>query len=149
MTHLMKSGKTCGLRDGHGGVCASPESVERKKKWTQDNRSVVNTQALDYYWRNRNDIRPRANENQNSRYRRLHDQAVSVYGDSCVCCGLTERLEIDHIFGAGNEHVRQCFKSHVDFYQWLIENEPFGFQILCRRCNVSKGTTDACRLNHG
>jgi len=38
--------------------------------------------------------------------------------------------------------------STMALYRWLIDNEPYGFQILCGWCNASKNSGDACRLTH-
>ena len=72
---------------------------------------------------------------------------VAKLGGVCVCCGTSEQLSVDHITpinrnGKGNTptaNIREVFKSNFDKTR---------FQLLCLRCNVSKGKTPACRLNH-
>jgi hypothetical protein len=40
-------------------------------------------------------------------------------------------------------------KGGKRFYLWLLaEGFPEGFQTLCRRCNMSKGVGERCRLWH-
>ena len=71
----------------------------------------------------------------------------------CNCCGLNEyeSLSIDHIKGGGKKHREELFQWHSssrDFYLWLqVNGYPEGYQVLCRRCNSSKGKGKACRLH--
>jgi hypothetical protein len=78
------------------------------------------------------------------------EKVLAHYGQWCACCKSTERLQIDHIAGNGREHRKELGKpGGTSFYQWLIKNDyPEGFQTLCLRCNLSKGTGERCRLNH-
>ncbi len=73
----------------------------------------------------------------------------------CACCGSDDfdSLTIDHIEGGGNRHRNLIFNGNVcsgsPFHLWLRENGyPYGYQVLCKRCNCSKGITNKCRLIH-
>lgn len=78
------------------------------------------------------------------------DLVFSRYGRACNCCGATENLTIDHVFGGGREHLEAFgLSGGQDFYQWLISNDfPAGFQVLCSPCNSSKGEGKRCRRWH-
>jgi hypothetical protein len=72
---------------------------------------------------------------------------------SCACCGTTESLTIDHVNGGGATHREELFgrkgSAGWQFYAWLIANNfPPGYQVLCRRCNRSKGIGTRCQLDH-
>jgi hypothetical protein len=75
------------------------------------------------------------------------------YGEACACCGITERLTIDHIDGTGQEHRQRLFGgAHGGnvFYHWLIRQSfPPGYQTLCRPCNIRKRRRARCDLPHG
>lgn len=79
-------------------------------------------------------------------------RALSHYSNGtmrCACCDSANKLSIDHVAGDGRSHRA----AHADlvgaaFYRWLIRNGfPAGYQVLCMRCNTSKGTTAACRIH--
>lgn len=153
MSHFMKSGKPCGRPDGHSGTHRSPESLARAyarhKEYLIENReSIREKQAKydrEYYIENRDVILGRLSEY----HRELHNRAVALYGDRCVCCGETRDLEVDHIYGGGKRHIREMFKRNAhSFYRWLLANHPAGFQVLCCECNGSKHGRDSCQLDH-
>ena len=63
-------------------------------------------------------------------------------GKSCICCGTTENLELDHIFPAfwRNKHHRADNLFH---YLRLQSN----YQILCLKCNRSKKNDVYCLVH--
>lgn len=70
---------------------------------------------------------------------KLKRAAFDAYGGPiCICCGdeHMEFLNIDHINGGGNKHLKEI---HAHLYQWLKKNNyPSGFQVLCYNCNCSR-----------
>jgi 5-methylcytosine-specific restriction endonuclease McrA len=52
-------------------------------------------------------------------------------GGQCLCCGIKSDLEYDHIFP----------------YSKGGQNTADNLQLLCRRCNASKGTGKFCKLH--
>ena len=73
---------------------------------------------------------------------------------ACSCCGTTENLGIEHVNGDGKQQREALFGLNTvtgRFYRWIIEH---GFpkdpplQVHCLPCNSSKGTGEACRLDH-
>lgn len=80
----------------------------------------------------------------------LRDLVFGHYGRSCTCCGVTENLTIDHVYGGGREHMRAFGLSNSRaVYRWLVANDfPAGFQTLCQSCNASKRTFEHCRQPH-
>lgn len=48
---------------------------------------------------------------------------LDVFGDKCLACGSTDRLEADHVIPVAKGG----------------DNDPLNFQPLCRTCNASKG----------
>jgi hypothetical protein len=95
--------------------------------------------------------RTQVNARQKQKRDRLRAAMLDHYGRACACCGSTERLCIDHVNGDGREHraqLRAGLNSSV-IYKWLIDlGYPENFQTLCQRCNTSKGTGPACRIDH-
>lgn len=78
----------------------------------------------------------------------MRRRVFAHYGTSCACCGVTERLTIDHINGGGTAHREEIGGSGHEFYAWLIRNDfPSGFQTLCMTCNLSKFTNKRCRIH--
>jgi hypothetical protein len=83
---------------------------------------------------------------------RIRGKVFDYYGRKCACCGSTEKLSIDHVYGGGSLHRQEQF-GHTNNTQavlrWLVANDfPAGFQTLCYRCNPSKGSGERCRLDH-
>ncbi len=78
------------------------------------------------------------------------DLVFGHYGRFCACCGTTESLTMDHVYGGGREHMRAFgLSSSQPLYRWLITNDfPAGFQTLCQSCNSSKRTFEHCRQPH-
>ncbi len=76
--------------------------------------------------------------------------AISHYGDKCVCCGETifEFLSIDHINGGGSKHRKELKLQGTNFYRWLRDNNyPSGYRVLCYNCNLSLGFNGYCPHN--
>lgn len=88
-------------------------------------------------------------------YNIIRAQVFAHYGTSCVCCHATDRLTLDHVDGDGASHRKELFGGRIyagrRFYLWLLANnfpqEPV-LQVLCLRCNASKGTGSRCLLVH-
>jgi len=89
----------------------------------------------------------------NSRNKRLEVlYHYSNGGMKCEICGEThyEFLEIDHIHNDGNRHRNEIGKSGRDLILWILDNNfPYGFQIICRNCNVEKVKLNAVGLKEG
>ena len=105
-------------------------------------------------WRQAN---PQAVCEQTRRYRDAAQAKVLAHYSPytpprCACCGTTENLAIDHIAGNGRQHRLELFGNANPgwrFRIWLIKNNyPPGYQVLCKRCNSSKGNGERCRLDH-
>jgi len=83
-------------------------------------------------------------ERQRAYERSVRSKVLEYYGGSCICCGTTEDLSIDHVI-ADNDRKFRGYRFHL----WLIRNNfPDGFQVLCRPCNHSKAKTSRCWLRH-
>lgn len=83
------------------------------------------------------------------RRKKCRNLALDHYGAVRVCCGERRRwlLTFDHINGGGARHMQQVGDKHLGV--WLVRsNFPVGFQVLCRRCNASKGEGKCCTLKH-
>ena len=88
--------------------------------------------------------------------RRRRAVVIWAYGGRCACCG--ERrlslLTVDHMTGDGARHRAEVWLaddpersrySGQQLYRWLIASGfPPGFQVLCRTCNLFKGTSQRC-----
>jgi hypothetical protein len=80
----------------------------------------------------------------------IRDKVFGHYGMSCVCCGTSENLTIDHVHGNGAAHRAELGQdgSGYQFYLWLVrEGFPDGFQSMCKPCNSSKWTGERCRMH--
>ena len=121
MTHLTLTGETCRYKDEfHDGSCVTVEAYEAQLE---------------------------ANRQHHARAR---EAVFGHYGRTCVCCGASKWLTIDHIDGDGKAHRASLeIQAGHQFYLWLIrEDFPEGFQTLCTTCNSSKSTHGACGLKH-
>lgn len=115
----------------------NPEKVrESQRRWRSEN-----VEYLTEIWRQRNAD--------------LKAQVLAHYGQSCACCGTTDRLSIDHVNGDGWQHRTELFGdpqrggTGTRYWAWLIQaGFPEGFQTLCRPCNSSKQRGERCRLPH-
>ena len=79
--------------------------------------------------------------------RRIREEALHAYGDTCFCCGEWhyEFLAIDHIEGGGTKHRRELNISGQKFYFWLRRNNyPKGYRVACHCCNMSLGLYGYC-----
>lgn len=121
---------------------------ERVRRYRAKNRGKVRDSQRRRYAAN-----PEAARGTMRHYQAANREAVfDYYGRVCACCGITERLTIDHVDGGGTQHRRDLFghdSSGSAMYYWLVKNNfPAGYQVLCIRCNCSKGAGAACRLDH-
>jgi hypothetical protein len=95
----------------------------------------------------------RQREQQSKRRSRQREAVFDHYGRVCACCGTAENLTIDHPDGDGADHRIELWGSQrgggTAMYLWLAaQGFPDGYQVLCMRCNQSKGRAAACRLRH-
>lgn len=67
----------------------------------------------------------------------LRRQVFNMFGNKCLKCGFDDAraLQIDHINGGGNKHVRSVFI--LTRYRAILK-DPTGFQLLCANCNWIK-----------
>ena len=82
------------------------------------------------------------------RARRQRERRVIFehYGTKCACCGEDEFefLQIAHIDGGGNQHVKTVVKGQ-GLYRWLIrQGFPEGFRTLCANCNSATARCGVC-----
>src|SRR5262244_2137285 len=89
----------------------------------------------------------------------IRADVLTYYGHACTCPGCGEmrrdRLVLDHKHAGGNEQRRQLPRQGSSFYRevWAkIEANDVAWlrtlQILCQRCNQSKGNGPTCKI-HG
>lgn len=104
-------------------VIKSPiEILEAMKKYKEKNKEAIN-------------------KYQKIRMNRVRLQCLIYYSNGipkCSRCGFSDirALQIDHINGGGNKHVKELNGMLVF---WLQKNNfPEGFQILCANCNWIK-----------
>ncbi len=120
------------------------QMLERKRQRYTTNRE----QELEYKRQFRAANREKMLDRSRRENAHLRTVVLAHYGESCACCGTTERLSIDHVNGDGKQHREELFGG-VAMYRWLVRNAfPEGFQTLCMPCNRSKGTGESCRLTH-
>lgn len=87
---------------------------------------------------------------------RVRAPVFDYYGWSCVCCGASEELEIDHVVGGGRAHRDELIatglygrKPNLVLYVYLVAvGFPEGYQTMCATCNKSKGVGHCCKLIH-
>lgn len=77
--------------------------------------------------------------------RRIRAEVLAAYGTSCVRCGSTERLELDHVNGDGRAHgIAIGAPEHGGLRFWLAlkkrgwPTDP-PIQVLCCTCHRRKG----------
>ena len=121
--------KACEARKRVSSRNADPEeSRQQERQWRQANPGKIRAKNRRVYWAAPEKAIAATRRGQ----QRARDQVLDHYGRACACCGTTESLGIDR-----------------RMYRWLIKQGfPDGFQVLCNRCNSSKGTGPACRIKH-
>lgn len=80
-------------------------------------------------------------EGKRSRWSRLYQQRrealLDMLGRKCKHCGANDNLTFDHIRPA--DWPRNRYSSHERLRLYLQEAKIGNIQILCHRCNPSKG----------
>lgn len=75
---------------------------------------------------------------------RWRDEALSILGRACVCCGQTRQvfLHIDHTDNDGHEHRRTAgIRGGAAMNRWVIAHPAEArqrCQVLCANCNMAK-----------
>jgi hypothetical protein len=122
------------------------QSTERKDEiktyfeaWKKDNPDKVKKYSSDHYLKKHEHYKKKHREYTADTKRTV----LTHYGNGemkCVLCGFDnpKALTIDHIFGGGNTHRKECGGSGgIKVYRWLIRNEfPSGFRTLCANCQL-------------
>jgi hypothetical protein len=69
----------------------------------------------------------------------LKDKVFLLLGNKCCKCGFSDSraLQIDHIYGRGNEENKKWGGSST-YFKHIIEINGDGYQILCANCNWIK-----------
>jgi len=124
------------------------EALERNRRWREANREQFNERSRQWQ------AQPERQEQRRQYRTAVRARVLKHYGTACACCGITERLTIDHVNGDGRTHRQELFGRQkigsYPFYLWLIrQGFPDGYQTLCLPCNQSKGDRDRCVLWHG
>ena len=115
------------------GLCGQCGGKRKSGGYKLCKRHVASTAM----YRKRNPERARELENEN--YRRARDEARRRYGETCSCCGESERLflAIDHIENDGAQRRRNNHNDN-DARNLRLRGWPSGYQTLCQNCNWGK-----------
>ena len=134
------------------GTIYSKERETRRlatRRWDREHPERKRELRRQYYWRNKDRIRPQRKEN-NHRYNlQMKLKVFEHYAGtppSCACCGEShlDFLSLDHINGGGAEQRRRLHGT-TNVYRWIIKNGfPAGLQVLCMNCNFAKGKFGRC-----
>ena len=65
-------------------------------------------------------------------------QIIQLYGGQCFSCDNPHYgfLEIDHIFGSGTQHRKECGSPYLMYKAILAEGyRPDKYRVLCKACN--------------
>lgn len=93
------------------------------------------------------DNKERVQKASRERTQRYRQEALALYGNACVCCGISyfEFLTFDHIGGGGCEERRTKFPNAHSFYKFLKDNYlPEKYRILCQNCNSATAYYGVC-----
>ena len=112
-----------------------PEAKERRRQ--REQRPEVKER------RRQREQRPEAKEYKqqyNRQYfQNLRSQIIQLYGDKCLGCGNPYYgfLEIDHILGGGNQHLKECGGDTYRMYKAILAEgcRPDKYRVLCKACN--------------
>lgn len=83
-------------------------------------------------------------QKQRDKRRRLKQETLDVYGNTCAHCGFSDprALQVDHIDNSGAVERRSLGGKNFSgwrFYDWLRKQGwPSGYQTLCANCNLIK-----------
>ena len=78
---------------------------------------------------------------------RIYAEKLEAYGGCCGVCGSTEKLQLHHNMGNGEEHREQTGKDmgtflHLRSLGWPTTGE-FGCRLLCEGCHRKHHTKEA------
>lgn len=117
--------------------------LEYQRAYYVANAEAVRERVRAWQAANRDAIR----ERKRLKHEELRAEVLAAYGDACVHCGTTERLELDHVNGGGEAHREAVTgRTHKQgncalFFRWLrangFPNDP-PLQTLCARCHRRK-----------
>jgi len=74
-----------------------------------------------------------------ARRKALKETVHDKLGHSCSRCGFDDKraLQIDHVFGGGNQEHAEI-KNPAKFYRKVLADEEGQYQMLCANCNWIK-----------
>lgn len=122
-----------------------PESADHRRQVRRahyaKNKVVVLSKIRAYQSANK-DRASQWHRKGNADYReRLKNLVYDAYGNSCACCGETERafLSVDHIGGGGRKHREEVGIGSSRMYRAIIESgfPKDKFRLLCMNCNFA------------
>jgi hypothetical protein len=141
---------------------------ERTRKYRENNKEKVSKSLKEYrskpeykekskIYRKERYLNNTDNEKQYQKDNSSNQRLEVVYHYSnglmkCDICGEShyEFLEIDHIHSDGNTHRNEIGESGRQLILWILKNNfPYGFQVLCRNCNMEKVKLEAPGLKEG
>lgn len=78
--------------------------------------------------------------------KRVRDKCFAALGNACACCGESEEqfLEIDHIYGGGNQERAERYKNDNIFLMRADGYKNDKYQLLCANCHRAKTRLGHC-----
>ena len=120
-------------KDGHGGLRKQCKActTERDRQWREDNHDRRMVQKAgerrknrEYYYDKSGIRRAIAKSRPYSMPANHRVLLIDHYGEVCAKCNSTDRIEVDHVIPITWPNSEHCLRNS---------------QLLCKRCNVSKG----------
>jgi len=155
MGRKLKICKSCNeLKPDYGGLCGKCymreyRKIDKGKKSSHDAYlKYRNTPKGKKYYEG---CRKQNLKNSKKYNIKLKANALKIIGVKCICCGLDifSLLSVDHIIPISKLNVKRL--GSVNIYKEILNNPKIAkkkFQTMCTGCNVSKGYSEKCRLDH-
>jgi hypothetical protein len=111
-------------------------------KWARTHREQINRNFRKRYKALYEVNRPRYKKAAKKHKEKMINEFFLRYGNSCFCCGETNRLflTIEHLNGDGAQHRKRLGRESADSIIRDIKKQgwPDGYATLCMNCNFAK-----------
>jgi hypothetical protein len=109
----------------------NPGYAERRRQYQKDYLKEKSS-SHEFRWK--------ANERAKAYFRRKRELIIWLLGSKCRSCSFIDKraLQIDHVYGGGNQVGRQQGASYYKEILESIERGENKYQLLCANCNWIK-----------
>ena len=120
----------------------NPEDAKANKRRYWAAKSEEEKQASYQYYRERRAAnKEKFREYTRERYHKRRNKVIEQLGGKCVCCGITENLEFDHIDRTTKKAKVSTLLASSSLAAAIEEAKKC--QLLCNSCHIQKTINNA------